>query len=89
MSSPKLVGLAGSFSRPSKSRTLVETAADLAVEEYGFMAHTLPTAIYASDRDLTDYRVSSEPWRRRIAQAVDELSAFFAAPSARHIIAAE
>lgn len=187
MSSPKLVGLAGSFSRPSKSRTLVETVADLAVEQYGFsrriydlgdagsslggahryadldpparqiiddvvsadvlvvgsptykgsypglfkhlidlidplalrgkaviitatgggdrhalivehqlrplfgffMAHTLPTAIYASDRDLTDYRVSSEPLHQRIAQAVDELSAFFAAPAARPILAAE
>lgn len=42
-----------------------------------FMAHTLPTAIYASDRDFTNYRVSSDALYQRIGFAIDELSAFF------------
>ncbi|WP_117192765.1 FMN reductase [Rhizobium terrae] len=42
-----------------------------------FMAHTLPTAIYASDRDFTDYRVASEALQQRIGFAVKELAAFF------------
>lgn len=42
-----------------------------------FMAHTLPTAIYASDRDFADYRVSSEPLSARIGDAIGELAAFF------------
>lgn len=42
-----------------------------------FMAHTLPTAVYASDRDFTDYRVSSEALSNRIGEVVSELSAFF------------
>ncbi len=42
-----------------------------------FMAHTLPTAIYASDRDFTDYRVSSEALKERIGFAIDEIEAFF------------
>jgi FMN reductase len=42
-----------------------------------FMAHTLPTAVYASDRDFTDYRVASEPLSRRIGEVVSELAAFF------------
>lgn len=185
--SRKLVALAGSYNRPSKSRSLVEAIAELAVEQYGFrsrvydltdigsslglaqrledldqaaqqliddvvsadalvigsptfkgsypglfkhlidlidplalrgkpiiitatgggdrhalmvehqlrplfgffMSHTLPTAIYASDRDFTDYRVSSEPLRQRISQAVDELAPFFAAQPALSAIAAE
>ncbi|WP_046119961.1 FMN reductase [Ensifer aridi] len=171
----KLVGLAGSYSRPSKSRTLVEEVSALASERYGFrrriydlhdagpflgqaqrfedldpngrqliediiaadvlvvgsptykgsypglfkhlidlieplalrgkpivvtatgggdrhalmvehqlrplfgffMAHTLPTAIYASDRDFSDSRITAESLRQRIVQAVDELEAFF------------
>lgn len=51
-----------------------------------FMAHTLPTAVYASDRDFLDYRVTSEPLVKRIGFAVDEIGAFF--PSAR-LVAAE
>ncbi|MFB9948400.1 FMN reductase [Rhizobium puerariae] len=51
-----------------------------------FMAHTLPTAVYASDRDFTDYRVSSEPLSQRIAAAVGELATFV--PSRRHALAA-
>lgn len=42
-----------------------------------FSAHTLPSAIYASERDFTDYRVFSEPLFRRIEDAVSELGAFF------------
>jgi FMN reductase len=177
MSRPKLLGLAGSFNRPSRSRALVETVAALAAERYGFrqriydlhdagpslgsarrfddldpnarqliedvtdadliivgsptykgsypglfkhlvdlidplalrgkpvivtatgggdrhalmvehqlrplfgffMAHTLPTAVYAADRDLTDYRVSAEPLRQRIEQTIEEIAAFFPA----------
>ncbi|KKX34052.1 FMN reductase [Rhizobium sp. LC145] len=42
-----------------------------------FMAHTLPTAVYASDRDFTDYRITSGELLQRVGQAVAELSAFF------------
>ena len=184
MSAPKLVGIAGSFNRPSKTYTLVQTVADLAIERYGFsakvydlhdvgpslgaaqwrkelddqakgviddivssdaliigsptfkgsypglfkhlidlidphelrakpiiitatgggdrhalmvehqlrplfgffMAHTLPTAVYASDRDFTDYKVSSEPLANRINEVVGELSAFF--PHSVRVLAA-
>lgn len=51
-----------------------------------FMAHTLPTAVYASDRDFTDYRVSSEPLSNRIGEVVGELAAFF--PGANPVLAA-
>ncbi len=186
MSAPKLVGLAGSFNRPSKTFALVENIAGLAAEKYGFrdtiydltdvgpslgqalrrddldnrakeviadivsadaivigaptykgsypglfkhlidlidphelrakpivitatgggdrhalmvehqlrplfgffMAHTLPTAVYASDRDFTDYRVSSEQLSKRIGEVIGELSAFFPARSSA-LIAAE
>jgi len=175
MSAPKLVGIAGSFNRPSKTYALVQTVANLASDRYGFssriydlhdvgaslgtaqwrkdlddqaksvleeivsadaliigsptfkgsypglfkhlidlidphelrakpiiitatgggdrhalmvehqlrplfgffMAHTLPTAVYASDRDFADYKVSSEPLANRINEVVGELSAFF------------
>jgi len=36
MSAPKLVGIAGSFNRPSKTYSLVRTVADLASQRYGF-----------------------------------------------------
>ncbi|GLS28322.1 FMN reductase [Mesorhizobium albiziae] len=42
-----------------------------------FMAHTLPSAVYAADRDFVDYRLVSEPIRGRAEQAVAELGAFF------------
>ncbi|AGS25965.1 NADPH-dependent FMN reductase protein (plasmid) [Rhizobium etli] len=42
-----------------------------------FMAHTLPTAVYASDRDFTDFAVFSEQLERRIREAVHEVGAFF------------
>lgn len=37
-----------------------------------FEAFTLPTAIYATDRDFADGRLTSEPILRRVAQAVGE-----------------
>ncbi|MDK4725527.1 FMN reductase [Rhizobium phaseoli] len=42
-----------------------------------FMAHTLPTAIYASERDFVDNAISSEQLRTRIDDAVGEVGAFF------------
>nr|WP_086998787.1 NAD(P)H-dependent oxidoreductase [Rhizobium sullae] len=51
-----------------------------------FMSHTLPTALYASDRDFADYEVSSEPLSKRISEVVSELAAFF--PVANPILAA-
>lgn len=42
-----------------------------------FMSHTLPTAIYASDRDFADYAVSSEPLSNRIDEVISEIGAFF------------
>ena len=42
-----------------------------------FMAHTLPTAVYASDRDFTDYQVSSGRLTSRINSVVNELVAIF------------
>ncbi len=44
-----------------------------------FMAHTLPTAIYASDRDFVDYKVNSDALKQRIGFAIDEIAAFFPA----------
>ncbi|MBY3022232.1 FMN reductase [Rhizobium leguminosarum] len=53
-----------------------------------FMSHSLPTAVYASDRDFTDYRVSSDPLSKRISEVIGELEAFF--PSRNQaLIAAE
>ncbi len=48
-----------------------------------FMSHVMPTAIYASDRDFTDYIVSSDALSQRIDAAVHELRPFIpvAAPS--------
>ncbi|PZV37209.1 FMN reductase [Mesorhizobium kowhaii] len=53
-----------------------------------FMAHTLPSAIYAADRDFADYRLVSQPIRHRVEQAVAELGAFFP-QTLRHSLAAE
>ena len=36
-----------------------------------FQAHTLPIGVYATDRDFTDYRVSSAALQARIALAVE------------------
>jgi FMN reductase, MsuE subfamily len=41
-----------------------------------FMSHVMPTAIYASDRDFTDSKVSSEALSQRIDFAVQELRPF-------------
>ena len=54
-----------------------------------FMAHTLPSAIYASDRDFSDYRIVSEALSLRVEQAVDELGAFFPQASRPAVLAAE
>lgn len=54
-----------------------------------FMAHTLPTAIYAADRDFSESRIMAEPLRQRIDQAVEELAAFFPLQAARPVAAAE
>ena len=51
-----------------------------------FMAHTLPTAVYASDRDFTDYRVSSDALSNRIGEVVGEVAAFF--PDKSRVLAA-
>lgn len=48
-----------------------------------FMSHTLPTAIYASDRDFTDYAVASEQLCGRIDEVISEIDAFF--PGARPV----
>jgi FMN reductase len=53
-----------------------------------FMAHTLPSAIYAADRDFADYRLVSQPIRHRVEQAVAELGVFFP-QTLRHAVAAE
>lgn len=50
-----------------------------------FMAHTLPTAVYASDRDLV--AVSSEHVIKRIDEAVSEVSAFIPAAAANRTAA--
>lgn len=53
-----------------------------------FMAHTLPSAVYAADRDFADYRLVSETIRHRAEQVVTELGAFFPQVS-HHAVAAE
>lgn len=54
-----------------------------------FMAHTLPSAIYAADRDFADYRLAAEPIAARVEQAVNELGAFFAPVRGEVALAAE
>lgn len=44
-----------------------------------FEALTLPTAVYATDRDFADGVLVSDPIRRRAAQAVDEVGSVLAA----------
>jgi FMN reductase len=41
-----------------------------------FMAHTIPTAIYASSKDFAGTEIVSESLRERIGFAIEELSAF-------------
>lgn len=52
-----------------------------------FMAHGLPTAVYASDRDFTDYAITSDPLSNRIQDVIGEIAAFF--PPGRSLVAAE
>lgn len=54
-----------------------------------FMAHTLPSAVYAADRDFVDFRLVAEPVNTRVEQAVAELDIFFAPSSSNAAIAAE
>jgi len=54
-----------------------------------FMAHTLPSAIYAADRDFSDYRIVSEALSVRVEQAVDELVPFLPQVSQPALLAAE
>lgn len=42
-----------------------------------FMAHTLPTAVYASDRDFNNYVVTADQLSARIEDVVAEIAAFF------------
>lgn len=41
-----------------------------------FMAHTIPTAIYAASRDFSGDKVESQSLQERIGFAIEELSAF-------------
>ncbi|AYD01230.1 FMN reductase [Neorhizobium sp. NCHU2750] len=41
-----------------------------------FMAHTIPTAIYASNNDFSGHEIASPALQERIGFAVDELQAF-------------
>lgn len=52
-----------------------------------FMAHALPTAVFASDRDFLDGRMRAGPCRERLDAAVGELSVFFGRDTA--VVAAE
>jgi FMN reductase len=48
-----------------------------------FMAHTIPTAIYASNKDFAGHEIESRALRERIGFAVEELSAFVQSGHAR------
>lgn len=54
-----------------------------------FQAHALPSAVYAADRDFTDYQLTAEPIRRRAQQAVAELAPFIPVQIRSSAIAAE
>lgn len=57
---PRIVGIAGSFNRPSKTRALVEHVAAIAADRYGFSANihdlqdvgpSLGTALWRNELD--------------------------------------
>lgn len=51
---------------------------------FGFVTtHALPTTVYASDRDFTDYVVSSDALLGRIVSSVSELEMFLSLESGR------
>ncbi|MBN9029603.1 FMN reductase [Rhizobium sp. YJ-22] len=52
-----------------------------------FAAHALPTAVYASDRDFTDYAVSSPALSARIDDVVSEIGILFPALSQARVAA--
>ncbi|MDI6024899.1 FMN reductase [Corticibacterium sp. UT-5YL-CI-8] len=54
-----------------------------------FQAHSLPSAIYASDRDFADGRLVNDIIRSRVAQTVAELAPFLPGHSSPVSIAAE
>jgi len=55
-----------------------------------FAAHSAPTGVYATDRDFTEGRVTSEPVLARIRQSISEIERFFpSAQSAPALLAAE
>ncbi|WP_085044263.1 FMN reductase [Ensifer aridi] len=54
-----------------------------------FQAHTLPTAIYAANRDFVDYRLINEAVRHRAQQAVRELAPLIGTSITSPAIAAE
>ena len=54
-----------------------------------FMAHTLPTAVYAADRDFADYCIVSEVLSLRVEQVVDELGRFLPHAARPSVLAAE
>lgn len=54
-----------------------------------FMAHSLPTAVYAADRDFADYRIVSEALGLRVEQVVDELGRFLPPALLPSVLAAE
>jgi FMN reductase len=54
-----------------------------------FMAHTLPTGIFAVDRDFLNHEIVAEHINARIAQAVEEARPFVGQSAAPAISAAE
>ncbi|PSH62212.1 FMN reductase [Phyllobacterium sophorae] len=54
-----------------------------------FMAHTLPTGIFAVDRDFVDHEIVAEHIDTRIAQAVEEARPFVGQSAAQAVSAAE
>ncbi len=54
-----------------------------------FMAHTLPTGIFAVDRDFVNHQIVAEHINARIAQAVEEARPFVGPSVAPVISAAE
>lgn len=54
-----------------------------------FMAHTLPTGVFAVDRDFLDYEIATAHINARITQAVSEVRPFVAAEKSIVASAAE
>lgn len=54
-----------------------------------FMAHTLPTGVFAIDRDFLDHEIVAEHINARVAQAIEEVRPFVRPSVASAISAAE